>query len=152
MSLLCQTEPSVSKGLICKMWLHLKNKRPPYFSFVSHECSPRPTLEASVSLVKGPRFSFRVSSHRCLPVSSCSPTSFHHTRTASHYFISFQPFKMPLTLSHPLSALLGSERIMGINGLYNEQSSCILPANKLIFKPGYEDSVPSQRRVRGKIL
>lgn len=59
---------------------------------------------------------------------------------------------MPLTLSHTLTALLGSEGIMAINVLCNEKSSCTLPANTLIFIEKIEDHASSQRRVRGKIF
>lgn len=109
------------------MWLYLKNKT----TLFSHLCLSGPALgqywEQSLAIVPDflsellPTGAFHPRAVLLIPGISLHPL--RHAYTTSHYFISPQPFKMSLTVSHPLIALLGFEGIMNINGSCNKKSS-----------------------------
>ena len=142
MSFLCQNKGlhkslHAKFGFIWKIWAYIT------FSFVSHGSSPRPTLEASVSLAKVPDFlaellptgAFYPQAVLLLPGAFPHadththththpyPSTHPHTHPPPHYFILTPAFPNVCVPSPPLMALLDSEGIMGINGSYNRKWS-----------------------------
>lgn len=140
MSFLCQNK-GLHKSLhakfdfIWKIWAYIT------FSFVSHGSSPRPTLEASVSLAKVPDFlaellptgAFYPQAVLLLPgafphsnTHTPTPTPIHpHTDThpPPHYFILTPAFPNVCVPSPPFMALLDSEGVIGINGSHKRKWS-----------------------------
>lgn len=132
LSFLCQKEQSDSKELLAKCGFTWKIKDYIIFSL----CLTDPALGQHwklwqkswtffLSFLPQVPSALKLSSWHLefLHIPTPNPTLPSYTHTTSHYFISFQPFKMSLTVSHLLIALLDSEGIMGINGLCNKKLS-----------------------------